>query len=69
MCDENKFITPSTNGSGFYTIYQIKDKNLAFQMVHKPLFYLSDLFSYSLLKHTHSYTLSECFSSDFKETF
>ena len=28
---------------------QTKGQILAFQMVHKPLFYLSDLFSYSLL--------------------
>ena len=57
MSNENVFITPSTNALGFYTICQTKDQSLALQMVHQPLFYLSNLFSYRLLKHTHTYTL------------
>ena len=56
MSDENVLITPSTNALGFYTICQTKDQSLALQMVHQPLFYLSNLLSYRLLKHTHTHT-------------
>ena len=54
ICHVNAFITPSTNSLGFYSICQTKHQSLTFQMAHKPLSCLSNLFSYRLLK-THTY--------------
>ena len=42
ICNENPFITPSTNALGFYAIRQTKDQSVAVIMVHKTLFYLSE---------------------------
>ena len=41
ICNENPFITPSTNEVGFYAIYQTKAQSVAVIMVHKTLFYHS----------------------------
>ena len=41
ICNENPFITPSTNELGLYAIYQTKDQSVAVIMVHETLFYLS----------------------------
>ena len=40
ICNENPFITSSTNALGFYPIYQTKDQSLAVKMVYKTLFYI-----------------------------
>ena len=41
ICNENPFITPSTNALGFNAICQTKDQSAAVIMVHDTLFYLS----------------------------
>ena len=41
ICNENPFITPSTNALGLYAICQTKDQSVAVIMVHETLFYLS----------------------------
>ena len=41
ICNENPFITPSTNALGFYTICQTKDQSVAVIRVHETLFYLT----------------------------
>ena len=41
ICNENPFITPSTNALGSYAICQTKDQSVAVKMVHETLFYLS----------------------------
>ena len=41
ICNENPFITPSTNALGFYAICQTKDQSVTIIMVHETLFYLS----------------------------
>ena len=41
ICNENPFVTPSTNALGFNAICQTKDQSVAIIMVHEPLFYLS----------------------------
>ena len=41
ICNENPFITPSTNALGFNAICQIKDQSVAVIMVHETLFYFS----------------------------
>ena len=41
ICNENPFITPSTNALGFYAICQTKDQNVAVIMVHETLSFLS----------------------------
>ena len=54
ICNENSFITPSTNALGFYAIYQTKDQNVAGMMVHEALFIFPNLISYRLFKkHTN----------------
>ena len=40
ICNENSFITPSTNALGFYAICQTKDQSVAFITVHETLVYL-----------------------------
>ena len=40
-CNENPFITLSTNSLGFYDICQTKDQSVAVIMVNKTLLYLS----------------------------
>ena len=40
ICNENPFITPSTNALGLNAICQTKDQSVAVIMVHKTLFYL-----------------------------
>ena len=35
ICNENPFITPSTNAQGFNVICQTKDQSVANIMVHK----------------------------------
>ena len=40
ICNENPFITPSTNALGFNAICQTKDQSGAVIMVHETLFYL-----------------------------
>ena len=53
ICNENQFITPSTNALGFNAICQTKDQSVAVIMVHEILFYLSNLISYRPFKrHT-----------------
>ena len=42
ICNENPFITPSTNGVGLYAIRQTKDQSVAAKMVHDTLFYLTN---------------------------
>ena len=42
ICNENLFITPSTNALGFYVICQTKDQGVAVKMVHETLFYLTN---------------------------
>ena len=41
ICNENPFITPSTNKLGSYAICQTKDQSVAVKIVHETLFYLS----------------------------
>ena len=42
ICNENPFITPSTNAAlGFYAICQTKDQRVGVIMVHETLFYHS----------------------------
>ena len=41
ICNENPFITPSTNAIGFNAICQTKDQSVAVIMVHETSFYLS----------------------------
>ena len=41
ICNENPFITPSTNALGSYAICQTKDQSVAVKMVHETLVYLS----------------------------
>ena len=43
ICNENPFITPSINASGFYAICQMKDQSVAVIMEYETLFYLSKL--------------------------
>ena len=43
ICNENPFITPSTNALGFNVICQTKDQSVAVIIVHETLFYLSKL--------------------------
>ena len=40
ICNENPFITPSTNALESYAICQTKDQSVAVKMVHETLFYL-----------------------------
>ena len=42
ICNENPFITPSTNAIGFYVICQTKDQSVTVKMVHETLFYLTN---------------------------
>ena len=54
ICNENPFITPSTNALGFYAICQTKVQSVAAIMVYQTLFYLSKFNKYRLLKkHTN----------------
>ena len=41
ICNENPFITPSTNALGFNAICHTKDRSVACIMMHETLFYLS----------------------------
>ena len=41
ICNENPFITPSTNALGLYAICQTKDQSVVIIMVHETLCYLS----------------------------
>ena len=41
ICNENPFVSPSTNELGFCAIYQTKDQSIAFIMVQETIFYLS----------------------------
>ena len=41
ICNENPFISPSTNALGFNAICQTKDQSVAVIMVYETLFYLS----------------------------
>ena len=41
ICNENPFITSSTNALGFYAIRQTKDQSVAVIMVHETLFHLT----------------------------
>ena len=41
ICNENPFITPSTNALGFFAIRQTKDQSVAVIVVHETLFYPS----------------------------
>ena len=41
ICNENPFISPSTNVLGFNAICQTKDQSVAVIMVHETSFYLS----------------------------
>ena len=41
ICNENRFITSSTNALGFYAIFQTKDQSVAVIMVHETLFHLT----------------------------
>ena len=41
ICNENPFITPSTNALGLYAICKTKDQSTAVIMVQETLFYLS----------------------------
>ena len=40
ICNENPFITPSTNALESYAICQTEDQSVAVKMVHETLFYL-----------------------------
>ena len=41
ICNENPFITPSTNALGLYAICQTKDQSVAVIIVHETLFHLA----------------------------
>ena len=47
ICNENPFITPSTNVLGFNDICQTKDQSVTVIMVHETLFYL---FKFNMLQ-------------------
>ena len=47
ICNENPFITPSTNVLGFNVICQTKDQSVTVIMVHETLFYL---FKFNMLQ-------------------
>ena len=54
ICNENPFITPSTNALGFNAICQTKDQSVPVIMVHETLFYLSKFNKFRLFKkHTN----------------
>ena len=54
ICNENPFITPSTNKLGLYAIYQTKDQSVAVIMVHETLVYRSKFNKLQALKkHTN----------------
>ena len=54
ICNENPFITPSTNALGFYAVRQTKDQSVAVIMVHKTLFYISKFNKlHTFKKHTN----------------
>ena len=38
ICNENPFITPSTNALASYAICQTKDQSVAVKMVHETLY-------------------------------
>ena len=42
ICNENPFITPSTNALGFDALYQTKDQSVAVKIVYETLFYLTN---------------------------
>ena len=53
ICNENPFITPSTDSLGFYAICQTKDQSVAVIMVQETLFYLSKLFKLQTFLKAH----------------
>ena len=54
ICNENPFITPSTNELGLYAIYQTKDQSVAVIIVHETLVYRSKFNKLQTLKkHTN----------------
>ena len=57
ICNENAFITRSTNAVGCFAVHQTKDLCLAVLMVHKPSFYLSKSNRLQTFKKAHSCTL------------
>ena len=63
ICNENPFITPSTNVLGLNAICQTKDQSVAVIMVHKTLFYLSKFNKLQTFQKAHKYTL-HIFSSE-----
>ena len=53
ICNENPFITPSTNALGFYAICQTKDQSVALYSI-KYYFIFPNLICYRLFKkHTN----------------
>ena len=68
ICNEIALITPTTHGLELYTIYGMKEQGFTFRLVHKTLFYHSNLSSYGLRKR---YTNLHCiyFHPDRKEIF
>ena len=44
ICNENPFITPSTNTLGLYVICQTKDQSVTVKMVHETLFYHTNFY-------------------------
>ena len=63
ICNENPFITSSTNVLGIYAICQTKDQSVAVIMVHETLFYLSKCNKVQTFQKVHKYTL-HIFSSE-----
>ena len=44
ICNENPFITPSTNALGYHAICQTKNQSVAVIMVHETLFHLTKFY-------------------------
>ena len=53
ICNENPFITPSTNALGIYAICQTKDQSVSDIMVGETLFHLTKLNKSQTIKKSH----------------
>ena len=65
ICNDNTLIALPSNALEFLTVYETEDQGFTFQIVHKTLFYLANLFSYRLFKKAHIFQYV-CFSSGLK---
>ena len=68
ICNENPFITPSTNALGFYAICQTKDQRVALVMLHENYLIFLNLISYRPFKK-HTYIHYIYFPPNCKDSF